>query len=167
LFEQIKDHISVSNLIRNLPALSGLAAIGLLLFFAGQYYRALFDLNGQSEVVCAQQVAALIPSADRIVVSSDSAAIIKGVANNYQDPVIFYASRHFGWSLAADQQTPDRLAQYHESGADYIVMTNSKEYYSNPALMSYITSNTTQVGGGIDSECGIYKFNATPLTESF
>lgn len=81
------------------------------------------------------------------------------LTNNYQDPAIFFFSHHYGWSLPADQHTPEQLEEFRREGAKYFVIYSDDLYHANPALAHYLETNMTQVGPGIEAGCGIYRLD--------
>ncbi len=166
LFRKIKPRMMLKEIgssVQVLPALLGVVIVAAILFDAIKYYRGLFTLQSEETVTCAQQVKLIVPAADRIIVSSEAPALDNGVANNYQDPLVFYVSWRFGWSLASDQHNPATVDQYRQKGAAYFVIFQPKLYYGNPDLVSYLNKNSTQVGPGINAQCGIYKLNPYEL----
>ena len=109
---------------------------------------------------CASSVNALVPADELIVVSTTSTALVNGIANNYQEPQIFFYSKRYGWSLPADQHTPEKLAEFRELGADFFVIYSNDLLEGNPRLGDYLDSNATQIGPGIAAGCGIYRFES-------
>lgn len=156
LFGQLENQVSLRNFIQSRRALIGLASMALIVIASGRYYRNLMRPVAQERVDCAVYVAALVPETDRIVVSTTSLAHENGVPNNYQEPLIFFISRRYGWSLAADQLTPEQLDEFRRDGAKYFVIYSPRLYEENPALSRYLESNAEQIGPGIEDNCGIY-----------
>lgn len=134
-----------------------LVSAGALLFAPVEVYTSLFKSENGQLVDCAKQVAALVPENHLIIASSAYLSIDRGVPNNYQDPEIFYYSHRYGWSLAADQHTPEMLDKYRQEGGQYFVIYSQSLYNANPALVQYLEQNTTQIGPGIEKGCAIYQ----------
>src|SRR5262249_5010046 len=154
LFTQLKGRLTLKNAVRYVPALAGVVSIILVARFTIHFYPTLFKSDAPALVTCAHYVAALVPEEARIVVSSDSPAIENGVANNYEDPTIFFFSHRYGWSLAADEHTPAKIEEFQQEGAQYFVIYNSKLLSANPGLAAYLQATADQIGPGVDAGCG-------------
>ena len=109
---------------------------------------------------CGYRVAQVVPEDSLIIVSTLSASEYDGVANNYQEPNVFFYSHRYGWSLPADRHTPEHLATYREEGGQYFVIYDQELYNANPSLVSYLDQNAEQVGPGVADGCGIYRLNS-------
>ncbi|MCB9453022.1 MAG: glycosyltransferase family 39 protein [Anaerolineaceae bacterium] len=107
---------------------------------------------------CSQVVAQTVPESALVIISSTTVSENNGVPNNYQKPQIFFYSHRYGWSLAADQHTPEQIAEYHELGGQYFVIYSQDLFQSNPQLVSYLDQTAQQVGPGIENSCAIYQF---------
>jgi hypothetical protein len=83
---------------------------------------------------------------------------VNGVPNNYQEPVIFFYSNRYGWSLPADQHNSEQVEQLRRLGGAYFVIHDQELYHSHPDLIAYLSLQAEQVGPGIDANCGIYRF---------
>jgi hypothetical protein len=137
-----------------------LGAVSLLFFLASAYfYKGMLTPVQDGLAQCASYVQALVPSGDRIVASTTSVADDNGVANNYQEPQIFYYSQRYGWSLPADWHTAEKIIEYRNAGAHYFVIYDRELLENNPALRNYLKNNSIQVGPGIEYNCAIYRFN--------
>jgi hypothetical protein len=122
------------------------------------FYRMLSVGNG-SLYECSSHVKELVPSNERIIVSTYGVAFDNdGTPNNYQEPFIFFYSRRYGWSLPVDWQTPEKLIEYRNLGATYFVIYRKDLLANNPALENYLDANSLQIGPGIESGCAIYRF---------
>lgn len=132
--------------------------LSLALFFGMTtlIYYEMLTTGGDPLSACANSITAVVPPDDLIVVSTTNVALEDGVPNNYQEPQIFFYSKHYGWSFPADQHTPEQLAAYQELGAKYFVIYSQQLLESNPELKAYLKDNATQVGPGIEAGCGIY-----------
>src|SRR5260221_1402904 len=86
------------------------------------FYPNLFKPSAQFEVDCARLVSVLVPEKDLLVISTRDYTTDNGVANNYQNPVIFFFSHRYGWSLPGDEHTPSQLEQFQKEGAKYFVI---------------------------------------------
>jgi hypothetical protein len=107
---------------------------------------------------CASYVKAVVPVGARIIVSTTSRALENGMANNYQEPEIFFYSKRYGWSLPADWHTVEKVVEFQRGGAAYFVIYSKRLLDDNPTLASYLKNNSTQLGPGIESGCAIYRF---------
>jgi hypothetical protein len=143
----------------------GIVRTGLLGISTGVFVSATLILftqmlsAGYSDLYeCAGYVRELVPSNERIVVSTTSVAVENGIPNNYQEPQIFFYSKHSGWSLPADRHTPEKLAEYRDLGAGYFVIYSNSLLGNNPLLVDYLNDTSTQIGPGIDASCAIYRF---------
>lgn len=110
-----------------------------------------------SVVDCARFVKALVPPEARLAVSSASAAVVDGQPNNYQEPTLFFLSDRYGWSLAADQHTPDKLMALQQAGASFFVVSRPQPLLAAPTLRDYLTMNAEQIGPGLEQGCAIYR----------
>jgi hypothetical protein len=111
---------------------------------------------------CAGYVKQLVPATERIIVSTTSPAFDNGIPNNYQEPQIFFYSRHYGWSLPADEHNVEKLVEYRTAGASYFVIYSNDLLVSNPNLANYLNENSVQSGPGVDNGCAIYRFSSPP-----
>jgi 4-amino-4-deoxy-L-arabinose transferase-like glycosyltransferase len=107
---------------------------------------------------CAAEVNKLVPRGERILVSTTSNALSNGIENNYQEPDIFFYSKRYGWSLAAEWHTLEKVLEFRRAGATYFVIYSKALLDKNPSLTDYLKSNSTQIGPGIEAGCGIYRF---------
>lgn len=158
LFDPVPNWNKRPAFIRHFSVLSGLAALALMLYSSATTSQRLLALRGQDLADCGVQVAKVAPPDTKIIASTISQAIDNGVANNYQEPQIFFYSDRYGWSLPADWHTPEYLEKYRKEGAAYFVIYNQSLYNDNPALADYLKKNAQQVGPGVDHGCGIYQF---------
>jgi hypothetical protein len=99
-----------------------------------------------------------VPEDSRIIVGTESVANENGTPNNYQEPNIFFYSHRYGWSLPADWYTPDKVEEFRRDGAAYLIMPDD---HIVAALTDYLRENTAQIGPGVESGCGIYRFKTT------
>lgn len=74
--------------------------------------------------------------------------------------MIFFYSHRYGWSLAADWHTPQKVEQFHQAGAAYFIIYSKELYRSSPELASYLNENAEQIGPGIESGCAIFQFKS-------
>jgi 4-amino-4-deoxy-L-arabinose transferase-like glycosyltransferase len=121
-------------------------------------YFQMFTAGDSGFYACAGYVKELVPSNERIIVSTTSLAVEDGIPNNYEEPEIFYYSKRYGWSFPADWHTPKKLAEYRNLGATYFVITSHDLLANNPTLAEYLDNNSVQIGPGIDKGCAIYHF---------
>ncbi len=113
---------------------------------------------GRNLIACAVKVAELVPKGDKIVVSTIALSVEEGIPNNFEEPTIFFYADRYGWSLAADMHNPSKLDEYRKEGAKYFVVYNKDLLEANPALKVYLQEWSTQIGPGVESGCGIYRF---------
>jgi 4-amino-4-deoxy-L-arabinose transferase-like glycosyltransferase len=146
----------------NLYRLAVVAAFGVMVVLAGRIYSGSFLRHSAQDILqCAASVEQIVPAERRIIVSSTSASSDNGLANNYQDPRLFYYSQRYGWSLAADDHTPERVEQFREDGAAYLVIYDPGLYTGSPALAAYLERGAQQVGPGIEAGCAIFQFDTS------
>lgn len=122
------------------------------------FFQMLTSGNDNKFYVCAGYVKELVPSSERIIVSTPSKAIVNGIPNNYEEPEIFFYSKRYGWSLPADWHSPEKLAEYRSLGATYFVIYSKDLLENNPPLTDYLERNSIQIGPGIEDGCAIFKF---------
>lgn len=75
---------------------------------------------------------------DRLIVTTGSSSMDGAVANNYQEPVIFFYARRYGWSLPADLRTPARVRELQEQGARYFVAHQRGVVQGDSLLTEYL-----------------------------
>ena len=140
------------------PATFGALGASAVMFLAASAFVEVdqFRDNGSSAMSCAAAMRELIPRDSLIVGSSSNPAVDQGVANNWQDPVLFFHGQVRGWSLAADQHRPDLVEQYRLAGARWFVIEARSRLDANPDLAAYL-EQWPQVGPGVDNGCGIYQ----------
>jgi hypothetical protein len=107
-------------------------------------------------------MAQLVPSDAHVVISSTALSVEDGIPNNYQDPVLFFYSHRYGWSLPADRHTPDQLAALQATGAGYFVIYSEELYRAHSDLAVYLHANAEQIGPGVAAGCGVYRFSTLP-----
>lgn len=135
-------------------------AVIITLVVAGWIYKAgLFVPDATTIKDCADSVTEIIPPDTLIVVSVPSASQDGGLPNNYQDPRLFFYSHLYGWALPSDLHDPALIKQYHESGAQYLVIYDQFLYQDHPELVAYLNANADQVGPGIEAGCGVYRLH--------
>lgn len=159
LFGQAKELLRERKAVQYLPVLAGVVTIIFTLGFTVLFYRGLFTPQDQQLVDCAKSVSMFVPKDALVVISTTSASNDAGVPNNYQEPIIFYFSQRYGWSLPADQHTPNQILQFYKEGAKYFVIYSGELYNANPALAQFLETSTQQIGPGIEAGCGIYKLD--------
>ncbi len=131
-------------------------AVGVLGFAGGAAFAYVDQFRPRAEetLACGAVMRQVIPTADLIVVTSDSAALDGGTANNYQDPTLFFFGDRRGWSVPIDQDQGALAAKYRGQGARWIVVTQAS-YAADDALRLFVTP-LAQVGPGTSENCGIY-----------
>lgn len=158
LFQHIKIKDRAS--LRSGRALIGYLSLIVFLLFAAQQHLDSLEVEAQPLRECAQHVASLTTDDKLIIISTISPAVERGVANNYEEPDIFFYSHRYGWSLAADQHDPQLVEQYRQDGAEYLIIYAEQLYWDNPALVEYLEANSTQIGPGVEAGCAIFQFSA-------
>lgn len=133
-------------------ALSSLATVGA--------YRDLLADDNAVLTSCAATMAGLVPEDDLVVVGSSFDSTADGYAVNYQEPVLFYFSGRRGWSLAADEHDPARLAALTQEGARWFVAYDRGTLDDAPALTTWLDAEADQVGPGIAASCGVWRLPA-------
>ena len=153
---QLKHRVSIRSIIRSPYILVSVATLAFVVIISFRIYRSeLLVPVAQPLAECAKSVAYLVPEDSRIIVGTESVANENGTPNNYQEPNVFFYSHRYGWSLPADWYTPDKVEQFRQEGAGYLVMPDD---HIVPALTDYLQENTSQIGPGVESGCGIYQF---------
>jgi 4-amino-4-deoxy-L-arabinose transferase-like glycosyltransferase len=108
---------------------------------------------------CASQVEKLVPEHDLVIISTiNTSTYPDGAANNYQEPMIFFYSHRYGWSLPADRHTAAQVEALRQAGANYFVIYSQELYNANVGLANYLEKNAVQIGPGVDAGCGVYQF---------
>jgi len=162
IFEKFRMATRSSRLLIYKRAVLQVTVIGLLLLFSRimfGYFRDFSSVHDEPQIVCAIQARTLIPSSAKVIVSTTSSTLDEGVPNNYQEPTIFYVGNFTGWSLAADQHTPQQVEQYRTEGATYLIMFSRELVQASSQLMISLERNTSQIGPGIERGCAVYQLN--------
>jgi hypothetical protein len=110
--------------------------------------------------VCAAELDAVSAPDDLVVVSTSSRTVQDGVTNNYQEPVVFFLADRRGWSLAADQHTPDAVAALRAAGARFLVVEDPHLVPAGGALATWLAENTHQLRSSAQDGCGIWDLAA-------
>ncbi len=141
----------------------GVLSIVSLLVVSGAFYRSRVGASGNAwalaQNACGREVSALVPPHAPIVVSSLVPSQEHGRPRNYQDPVIFFSSDRYGWSLPEDWHDPAHVAELRRQGAEFMVIPNSELLANHGGLANYLAAEATQIGPGVDALCGIYAFH--------
>jgi 4-amino-4-deoxy-L-arabinose transferase-like glycosyltransferase len=112
---------------------------------------------------CAVALDAVSAPSDLVVVSTTSRTVQDGVTNNFQEPVVFYLADRRGWSLAADQHTPDQVAGLRDQGARFLAVYESNLVPVGGPLATWLAANTTQVSTFDRDGCGVWDLDAPPV----
>lgn len=110
---------------------------------------------------CAASVQRVVPIDSLIVVSSPFNSVDQqNIAENYQEPMVFYYSQRRGWSQPSDWLTPDKFEELRQNSAGYYVILDRDLplLSSNPRFGSYLDSHLTRLETGTGSNCTIYRF---------
>lgn len=126
-------------------------AAGSVTVFAGS----LRDASGTLGV-CATELDEVSGAGDLVVVDTTSLATDNGVPNNWQEPVVFYRADRRGWSLAADQLDPARLAADRDAGARFFVGVDPTLVPAGSPLAGWLTANASPVRTAAADGCGIW-----------
>ena len=105
---------------------------------------------------CADGLTAVSAPDQLVVVGTTSLSTENGVTNNFQEPVIFYLADRKGWSLAADQQDPSRLAEFRQEGARFYVAPDDDLVPAGGALSHWLAANATQVRSSQSDGCDVW-----------
>ena len=139
--------------------LAALVTVALFGYSATVWTGSLRDESGAFGV-CARALDALSTPADLVVVSTTSSSVEDGVANNWQEPVIFYLADRRGWSLAADQHVPSVLASDQAAGAKFFVVDDADLLPASGALAAWLGENATQRRSSAADGCGIWELRS-------
>jgi hypothetical protein len=105
---------------------------------------------------CADALTRVSAPGQLVVVGTTSLSVENGVPNNFQEPVIFYLADRKGWSLAADQQDPARLAEYRQDGARFYVAPDSDLVPARGAMSQWLATNATRVRSSESDGCDVW-----------
>ena len=150
---------------RFLGRLMALAAILSVMAWTGVLYSKMVNPpEPKSLISCANQIQKLIPSNAYMIVSSYDYSVdidAPSISNNYQEPMLFFYSQRYGWSLPADWLKPDTLEKLRKEGAGYyVVLDRDKDLlYSHPEVLDYLKTEAKILDSGIEEGCDIYRFN--------
>lgn len=129
---------------------------GTVTVFAGS----LRDTSGTLGV-CATELGEVSGPGDLVVVDTTSSAVDRtlgdnGVPNNWQEPVVFYRADRRGWSLAAGQLDPARLAADQRAGARFFVDVDPTLVPAGSPLAGWLAANATPLRTSAVDGCGIW-----------
>jgi len=119
--------------------------------------------RGQEAVNCGRAVDEVVPASDLVIIASTSPASDHGVANNFEDPTIFYFADRHGWSLAADYQEPVLVESEIRQGARWLI-TSQPLLDEHPDLAGLLATSARleSVGAyGTGTECLIYRLGSS------
>jgi hypothetical protein len=83
-----------------------------------------------------------------------------------KEPVVFFLSDRKGWSLAADQHTPEQVASLRDAGARFLVEGYPELVPTGGPLATWLADNTEQVSSADDDGCDIWELTAPPVANS-
>jgi 4-amino-4-deoxy-L-arabinose transferase-like glycosyltransferase len=106
---------------------------------------------------CSTALDAVAGQPDLVVVSTQSRTIEDGVTNNYQEPQVFFLADRKGWSLAADQHTPEQVAGLRDAGARFLVEGYPQLVPAGGPLATWLADNTEQVSSLDEDGCDIWE----------
>jgi 4-amino-4-deoxy-L-arabinose transferase-like glycosyltransferase len=141
--EELLTRYKRSIALKNPLSQSYLAAIVVCLIAmvagTGMAYNNLIRSNNAALIQCAYEVRAVVPHDSSVIISTvDFARSTDGIENNYQEPIIFYFSHRYGWSLPAEQHTPEQVDAYVRLGASYFVIYSEELLAEHPTLSQYL-----------------------------
>ncbi|GAA1291396.1 hypothetical protein GCM10009609_69670 [Pseudonocardia aurantiaca] len=137
------------------PAVAALAVVALSAESVNVLAGSMTDQSGAFGR-CADALTEVSRPGDLVVVGTTSTAVVDGVTNNYQEPVIFYLADRKGWSLAADQQDPALLAAHVRDGAEFLVEPDPALVPPGSALSDWLAANATQVRSFAADGCDVW-----------
>lgn len=137
--------------------------IALVAWSAHSYGGMLRSAEPEDLIACAKCVQKLVPADSRIIVSTTGQSEVMDIPgipipDNYQEPMLFFYSQRYGWSLPADWLAPGKIEELRREGASYYVVFNRDLILTHPDVGDYLAASARQVGPGIESGCGIYQF---------
>jgi hypothetical protein len=154
LHERLKS-APVRALILSLCAIS-YGAISIY-WYVGRYST---ESNGWAEhhIDCASIVKWSVPETALIIVSSQTPSSERSRPKNYQNPIILFYSKHYGWSLPSDWHTPEKIDSLRREGAEYLVTPYDELLAGNRRLAEYLETHAEAIGPGTGSGCSIFRF---------
>jgi 4-amino-4-deoxy-L-arabinose transferase-like glycosyltransferase len=93
---------------------------------------------------------------DLVVVGTDNRTRAGDVANNFQEPIVFFLADRKGWSLAADQYDPAVLDSYRQQGARYFVNPYPALLPAGSPLAGWLRADATPVRTVAANGCDIW-----------
>ncbi|MFR9802698.1 ArnT family glycosyltransferase [Pseudonocardia sp. RS010] len=115
---------------------------------------------------CATELDAVSAPDDLVVVSTTSRTVEDGVTNNYQEPVVFFLADRKGWSLAADNHTPDNVDILRAAGARFLVVGDPELVPPGSPLAGWLADNTRQLRSTEQDGCAIWDLTQQPAVPS-
>jgi hypothetical protein len=115
---------------------------------------------------CSTALDTVASQTDLVVVSTTSRTIEDGVTNNYQEPIVFFLADRKGWSLAADQHTPEQVASLRDAGARFLVEGYPQLIRAGGPLATWLADNTEQVSSSDEDGCDIWRLTPPPTADS-
>ncbi len=104
---------------------------------------------------CAEALDVSVPG-DLVVVGTTSLTRDGDVANNYQEPIVFFLAERTGWSLGADEYTPAVLASYRDQGARFFVNPDPDLLPAGGALAGWLATDARRVATQAANGCDIW-----------
>jgi Dolichyl-phosphate-mannose-protein mannosyltransferase len=104
---------------------------------------------------CAEALDVSVPG-DLVVVGTTSLTRDGDVANNYQEPIVFFLAERKGWSLAADQYNPAVLASYRDQGARFFANPDPDVLHAGGALAGWLDTDARQVATQAVNGCDVW-----------
>jgi 4-amino-4-deoxy-L-arabinose transferase-like glycosyltransferase len=110
---------------------------------------------------CARQLAELSEPDELVVVGTTSVAVDDGVANNYEEPTVFYLADRKGWVLPADRHDPTLLGRHAEQGARWFVVPDPNLVPTGSALAEWLPAHGALERSTSADGCTIWSLNGT------
>jgi Dolichyl-phosphate-mannose-protein mannosyltransferase len=139
------------------------AAIALSTLSVGVFAQSLRDQSGVYRR-CSDALRQVSAPNDLVAVTSTFPSVDAGVANNWQDPVIFYMADRRGWSIATDQLDPSFLVADIKMGAKFFVVHEPSLISAGGPLAAWLTTNATQLRSSAVDGCGVWALNHGGVT---
>ncbi|MCF7547433.1 glycosyltransferase family 39 protein [Pseudonocardia sp. WMMC193] len=114
--------------------------------------------------VCATELDAVSAPDDLVVVSTTSRTTDGAVANNYQEPVVFFLADRKGWSLPADHHIPDEVEALRTAGARFLVVGDRQLVPSDGPLANWLSDNARPLRTTEQNGCAIWDLQSPPET---
>ncbi|WP_181779210.1 ArnT family glycosyltransferase [Pseudonocardia pini] len=109
---------------------------------------------------CATELDAVSTPTDLVVISTTSLTTDGAVANNFQEPVVFFLADRKGWSLPADRHTPDEVAALRSAGARFLVVGDPQLVPAGGSLATWLADTARVLRTPEQDGCAIWDLDA-------